>query len=132
MILLYNKSWEEHVHYVDKVLLQLLEEQQLYAKLSKCAFWVEEVEYLGHIVSHEGVKVDPNKLKAMREWPIPKTLKKLRGFLVIDRLLRQVCQDYGKKVTALTTLLKKGAFSWTGEENKYFENLRRLCVQFLS
>jgi hypothetical protein len=50
-ILLYNKSWEEHVHYVDKVLLQLLEEQQLYAKLSKCAFGVEEVEYLAYCIS---------------------------------------------------------------------------------
>jgi hypothetical protein len=79
-ILIYNKSWEEHVQHVDKV-LTLLEEKQLYANPSKCAFGVQEVEYLGHIVSHEGVKVDPNKIKAMREWPIPNTLKKLRGFL---------------------------------------------------
>jgi hypothetical protein len=60
--------------------LQLLKEQQLYAKPSKCFFGVE-VEYLGHIVSHEGVKVDPNKIKAMMNWLIPKTLKNLRGFL---------------------------------------------------
>jgi hypothetical protein len=53
-----------------------LKEKQIYAKPSKCASRVQEVEYLGHIVSHEGVKVDPNKIKAMREWPIPKTLKK--------------------------------------------------------
>jgi hypothetical protein len=58
-----------------------LEEKQLYANPSKCVFGFQEVEYLGHIVSHEGVKVDPNKIKAMKEWPIPKTLKKLRGFL---------------------------------------------------
>jgi hypothetical protein len=63
------------------MVLKLLEEKQLYANPSKCAFGVQEVEYLGHIVSHEGVKVDPNKIKAMMEWPIPKTLKKLRGFL---------------------------------------------------
>ena len=60
--LIYNKSWEEYVQHVDKV-LQLLEEQQIYAKLSKCAFGVQEVEYWGQIVSHEGVKVDPNKIK---------------------------------------------------------------------
>jgi hypothetical protein len=65
-ILIYNKSWEEHVQHVDRV-LQLLEEKQLYANPSKCAFGVQEVEYLGHIVSHEGVKVDPNKIKSMRE-----------------------------------------------------------------
>jgi hypothetical protein len=54
-ILIYSKSWEDHVRHVDKV-LQLLKEQQLYAKPSKCFFGVKEVEYLGHIVSHEGVK----------------------------------------------------------------------------
>jgi hypothetical protein len=59
-ILIYNKSWEDHVRHVDKV-LQLLKEQQLYAKPSKCFFGVKDVEYLGHIVSHGGVKVDPNK-----------------------------------------------------------------------
>jgi hypothetical protein len=61
--------------------LQLLKEKQLYAKPSKCFFGVKGVEYLGHIVSHEGVKVDPNKIKAMMDWPISKTLKNPRGFL---------------------------------------------------
>src|ERR1700733_9020787 len=64
-ILIYNKSWKDRVEHVDKV-LQLLEEKQLYAKRSKCFFGVQEVEYLGHIVSHEGVKVDPSKFKAFK------------------------------------------------------------------
>jgi hypothetical protein len=71
-ILIYSKSWEDHVRHVDKM-LQLLKEQQLYAKPSKCFFGVKEVEYLGHFVSHEGVKVYLNKIKAMMDWPIPKT-----------------------------------------------------------
>jgi hypothetical protein len=79
-ILIYSKSWEEHIQHVDRV-LQILKEKQLYAKPSKCFFGVKEVEYLGHIVSHEGVQVDPNKIKAMMDWPIPKTLKNIRGFL---------------------------------------------------
>jgi hypothetical protein len=87
-ILIYNKFWEEHVQHVDRV-LQLLKEQQIYAKPFKCAFGVQEVEYLDHIVSHEGVKVDPNKIKVMREWSIPKTLKKLRGFLGLTRYYHQ-------------------------------------------
>jgi hypothetical protein len=58
-----------------------LEEQQIYEKPSKCSFGVQEVKYLGHIVSHEGVQVDHNKIKSMREWPILKSLKKIRGFL---------------------------------------------------
>ena len=70
-ILIYSKSWEDHVRHVDKV-IQLLKEQQLYAKPSKRFFGVKELEYLGHIVSHEGVKVDPNKNKAMMDLMIPK------------------------------------------------------------
>jgi hypothetical protein len=64
--LIYIESWVEHAQHVDKV-LQLLEEQQLYANSSKFAFGVQEVEYLGHIVSHEGLKVNTNKIKVMRE-----------------------------------------------------------------
>jgi hypothetical protein len=73
-ILIYNKSWEDHVQRVDRV-LQLLEAQQLYAKPSRCFFGIQEVEYLGHIVSHEGVNADPNKIKAIKEWRIPTTLR---------------------------------------------------------
>jgi hypothetical protein len=79
-ILMYNKSWEEHVQHVDMV-LQLLKEQQIYAKPFKCFFGLREVEYLGHIVSHEGVNVNPNKIKVMMDWTIPKTLKNIRRFL---------------------------------------------------
>ena len=74
-ILIYSKSWEDHVQHVDKV-LQLLKEQQLYAKPSKCFLGVKEVEYLGHIVSHEGVKVDPNKIKAIDGLDDSKNIKK--------------------------------------------------------
>ena len=75
-ILVYSKSWKDHVEHVDKV-LQLLEEKQLYAKISKRFFRVQELEYLGHIVSHEGVKVDPRKIKAIKEWKIPTSIKHL-------------------------------------------------------
>ena len=62
-ILIYSKSWEEHVQHVDRV-LQLLKYQELYVNPSKCFFGIKEVEYLGHIVSHEGVVVDPKKIKS--------------------------------------------------------------------
>jgi hypothetical protein len=122
-ILIYSKSWEDHVQHVDKV-LQLLKEQQLYAKPSKCFFGVKEVEYLGHIVSHEGVKVDPNKIKAMMDWLIPKTLKNLRGFLGLTGYYRKFVRNYGRIATPLTTLTKKDAFSWTPEATKAFEQLK--------
>jgi hypothetical protein len=78
-ILIYKTSCKEHVQHLDRA-LQLLGEKQLYSNPSKFSFGVQEVEYLGHSVSHEGVKVKPNKIKSMRKWPNPKTLKKLRGF----------------------------------------------------
>jgi hypothetical protein len=124
-ILIYSKSWEDHVQHVDKV-LQLLKEQQLYAKPSKCFFGLKEVEYLGHIVSHEGVKVDPNKIRAMMDWPIPKTLKNLRGFLGLTGYYHKFVRNYGRIAVPLTTLTKKDAFSWTPEATKAFEQLKEV------
>jgi hypothetical protein len=103
-----------------------LEEQQLYEKTSKCAFGVQEVEYLGHIVSHEGVKVDPNNIKAMMDWPIPKTLKNLRGFLGLTGYYHKFVRYYGRIEAPLTTLTKKDAFSWTLEATKDFEQLKEV------
>jgi hypothetical protein len=104
--------------------LQLLKEQQIYAKPSKYFFGVKEVEYLGHIVSHEGVKVYPNKIKAMMDWSIPKTLKNLRGFLGLTGYYRKFVRNYGRIETPLMTLNKKDAFSWTLEATQAFEQLK--------
>ena len=105
-------SWEEHVQHVDMV-LQLLKEKELYAKLSKCFFGIKEVEYLGNIVSHEGVKVDPNKIKAMMDWMIPKTLKNIQGFLGMTGYCCMFVKNYRRIEAPLTLLLNKDAFSWT-------------------
>ena len=113
-ILIYNKSWVDHVQHVDRV-LQLLEEEQLYAKPSKCFFGVHEVEYLGHIVSHEGVKEDPNKIKSIKEWIIPTTSSHLRRFLGLTGHYRKFVKNYGRITTPLMALLKKDAFYWTLE-----------------
>ena len=121
-ILIYRKSWEEHVYHVDKV-LKLLKVHQLYAKPSKCAFGVQEVEYLGHIVSHEGVKVDPNKIKAIMDWPIPKKLKNLRGFLGLTGYYRKFVKHYGQIIAPLTKLLKKEGFYWREEATQVVERL---------
>ena len=79
-ILIYSKTWAEHLQHLDLV-LQLFCDHHLYAKQSKCVFGQKEVEYLRHIVSAQGVCVDPAKIDAMKNWPPPSTLKSLRGFL---------------------------------------------------
>ena len=129
-ILIYSKSWKDHVEHVDKV-LQLLEEKQLYAKRSKCFFGVQEVEYLGHIVSHEGVKVDPRKIKAIKQWRIPTSIKHLRGFLKLIGYYRKFVKNYGRITAPLTTLLKKDAFSWTLEAMKAIKHLKEAMCQAL-
>ena len=105
-------------------MLKLLEEKQLYAKTSKCFFGVQEVEYLGHIVSREGVKVDPNKIKSINEWKVPTTINQLRGFLRLTWYYFKFVKNYGRIAPPLITLLKKDAFSWTPEATKAFEHLK--------
>jgi hypothetical protein len=84
---------------------------------------------LGHIVSHECVKVDPNKIKAMMDWSIPKTLKNLRGFLGLKGYHHKFVWNYGRITTPLMTLTKKDAFSWTLEETKDFEQLKEVMCK---
>ena len=127
-ILIYNRSWKDHVQHVDRV-LKLLQEKQLYTKTSKCFFGVQEVEYLGHIVSHEGVKVDPNKIQANKEWKFPTTIKQFQGFLGLTGYYHNFMKNYGRIAAPLTKLLKKDAFSWTPEATKAFEHLKEtMCL----
>ena len=86
--------------------LTMLEEHQFYAKKSKCAFGKEEVEYLGYIISREGVKVDPNKIKAIRERPKPVNISKLRGFLGLTEYYRIFIKNYAHITAPLSNLLK--------------------------
>ena len=86
---------------------------------------------MGHIVSHEGVKVDPKKIKSLMDWLVPKTLKKFRGFLGMTGYYHKFVQNYGRITTPLTTLLKKYAFSWTLEETQAFQQLKEAMCKSL-
>ena len=79
-ILVYSKSLEEHREHL-RIVLQILRENQLYAKFSKCEFWLEQVAFLGHIVSKEGISVDPAKVAAVWDWSTPRNVKDIRSFL---------------------------------------------------
>ena len=95
--------------------LSLLKENQFYAKKSKYTFGKQEVEYLGHIISKEGVKVDPRKIQVMKEWPQPKNVSKLRGFLGLTGYYRIFIKNYAHVTSPLTNLLKRNSFLWEDE-----------------
>lgn len=123
-ILVYNNTIQDHKDHLRKV-LQLLRKEQLYAKKSKCAFDQDKVEYLGHIITGEGVKTDPAKIETMLSWPVPKTLKALRGFLGLTGHYRRLFKNYGWISKPLTALLKKNSFVWSSEADSAFEELKQ-------
>ena len=110
-ILIYNKTWEAHLSQLQMV-LKTLQQHKFFANLKKCAFGRKEMQYLGHLISEEGVKMDQQKVVAVKQWPIPKNIKSLRGFLGLTGYYRRFIHNYGKLARPLTQLLKKGNFTF--------------------
>ena len=105
-ILVYLKSKKEHEYHLGLV-LQRLREHKLYAKLDKCKFWLEEVAFLGHIVTREGISVDPEKIKAVAEWPRPTNVTEIRSFLGLAGYYRRFVEGFSRIATPLTQLTQK-------------------------
>ncbi|CAH9069028.1 unnamed protein product [Cuscuta europaea] len=123
-ILVYSPSWESHLEYLELV-LKLLHEHQLYAKLSKCCFGKKQMEYLGHTVSAEGIAMETSKVQAVLDWPVPDNLKQLRGFLGLTVYYRRFIKGYASLAGPLTELLKKDIFAWNEAATRAFELLKR-------
>ncbi|KAI5343165.1 hypothetical protein L3X38_011041 [Prunus dulcis] len=126
-ILVYSTSWSDHLRHLHTV-LEILEHHQLFVKMTKCAFGVSTIEYLGHIVSRQGVSVDPSKLNAVADWPVPTSVKSLRGFLGLTGYYRKFIPHYGKESFPLTQLTKKDGFLWTPEATAAFHKLKELML----
>ncbi|XP_057846650.2 uncharacterized protein LOC131056314 [Cryptomeria japonica] len=124
-ILIYNKTWEDHLKHLEEV-LSILESESLFAKASKCEFGMEELLYLGHIISAEGVKVDPEKIKAVVEWPPPENLTQLKGFLGLCGFYRRFVKGYSQNAAPLTDLTKKGAFCWSEKAQIIFDKFKKI------
>jgi hypothetical protein len=127
-ILIYSKNEEEHAKHL-WIVLTRLREHQLYAKFSKCAFWLEEIQFLGHVLSAKGIAVDPSKVKDILEWKPPTTVHQFRSFLGLAGYYRWFIPDFSKIVKPITGLLKNDTkFDWSSKCNGAFEQLKVLLT----
>jgi hypothetical protein len=127
-ILIYSKNKEEHAEHL-WIVLTRLREHQLYAKFSKCTFWLEEIQFLGHILSAKGIAVDPNKVKDILEWRSPTTMHQVRSFLGLAGYYRRFIPDFSKIVKPITELLKNDVkFDWSPKCNEAFQQLKTLLT----
>jgi hypothetical protein len=106
-ILIYSKLEEVHEHHL-RMELQVLREHQLYAKLSKCSFYQKKIHYLGHIISKDGIKVDPEKIEAIREWSVPKNVIEVRSFMGLAGYYKRFIEGFSKISHPITSLQNKG------------------------
>ena len=103
-----------------------MREHQLYVKLKRCEFWSTEVTFLRHVVSKEGIKVDPLKIKAVAEWPRPTNVTEVRIFLGLAGYYRRFLKDFSKIASPLINLLKKTSkFKWSNKCEQAFQELKR-------
>jgi len=127
-ILVYSSDEETHLKHLEAV-LQILLQNKLYANEKKCHFGSTRISYLGHMVTGKGVSADPAKIEAMVNWPQPKNITELRGFLGHTDYYRRFVAGYGKIAKPLTELLKKGKFEWSEAANKAYETLKGAVIQ---
>jgi hypothetical protein len=112
-ILIYSQSEEEHVDHL-KMVLQRLREHQLYAKLSKCEFWIDEVLFLGHIISKDGLAVDSKKVADILNWKAPIVVRGIKSFIGMARYYRRFIEGFSKIARPMIALLaNKFEFKWT-------------------
>ncbi|KAK8934918.1 hypothetical protein KSP39_PZI014856 [Platanthera zijinensis] len=123
-ILVYSQSEEDHANHL-RLVLHTLRRNKLYAKFSKCEFWLSSVAFLGHVVSGEGIVVDPLKISAIRDWPVMSSVAEVRSFLGLAGYYRRFVENFSRIALPLTTLTRKDQkFIWTPECARAFEDLK--------
>ncbi|KAM2498526.1 hypothetical protein PS1_040776 [Malus domestica] len=123
-ILVYSKSKVEHARHL-KLVLTSLREHHLYAKFSKCEFWLSQVAFLGHVVSAEGIQVDSQKMAAVENWEQPRTVTEVRSFLGLPGYYRRFVKDFSVIALPLTRLtLKDVKFEWDDNCEQNFQQLK--------
>ncbi|GJS70240.1 putative reverse transcriptase domain-containing protein, partial [Tanacetum coccineum] len=127
-ILIYSKTQEEHVEHL-RLVLGLLKKEKLYAKFSKCEFWLREVQFLGHVINGNKIHVDPSKIEAVKNWKASRTPTEVRSFLGLAGYYRRFIENFSKIAKSLTILTQKcKTFDWGEEQELTFQTLKgKLC-----
>ncbi|GJX89578.1 putative reverse transcriptase domain-containing protein [Tanacetum coccineum] len=125
---IYSKSKQEHEEHL-KLILELLKKEELYAKFSKCEFWIPKVQFLGHVIKSKGIHVDPAKIESIKDWASPKTATKIRQFLGLAGYYRRFIEGFYKIAKSMTKLTqKKVKFDWGDKQETTFQLLKeKLC-----
>ena len=105
-VLVYFRSKEEHSIHLQEI-LDTLRDEKLYAKFSKCDFWLREIQFMGHVIGESGIKVDLAKIEAIQNWETPKSPTDIRSFLGLAGYYRRFVKDFSKIASSLTKLTKK-------------------------
>ncbi|XXG82456.1 hypothetical protein AAC387_Pa10g0402 [Persea americana] len=123
-ILIYSKSEQAHEEHI-RIALQTLREHKLYAKFSKCEFWSRQIQFLGHVISSEGIAVDPKKIEAILNWKQPSTVTEIRSFLGLAGYYGRFVNGFSTLATPMTKLTRKNEpFVWTDECEASFQELK--------
>ncbi|GJX46497.1 putative reverse transcriptase domain-containing protein [Tanacetum coccineum] len=127
-ILIYSKNKKEHEEHL-KAVLELLKKEKLYAKFSKCEFWIPKVQFLGHVIDSQGIHVDPAKIESIKDWESPKTPTEIRQFLGLAGYYRRFIEGFLKIAKSMTKLTQKGVkFDWGDKQEAAFQLLKqKLC-----
>ncbi|GKA22333.1 putative reverse transcriptase domain-containing protein, partial [Tanacetum coccineum] len=131
-ILIYSKTKEEHEVHL-KLVLELLRKEKLYAKFSKCKFWLQEVHFLGHVVNQSGIHVDPSKIEVVKNWKVPTTPSEVRSFLGLAGYYRPFIANFSKIAKPLTSLTQRNQkYEWGEKEEESFQTLKNNLLMLLS
>ncbi|GKG14957.1 putative reverse transcriptase domain-containing protein, partial [Tanacetum coccineum] len=127
-ILIYSKNKKEHEEHF-KAILELLKKEELYAKFSKCEFWLPKVKFLGHMIDSQGIHVDPAKIESIKDWASPKTPTEICQFLGLNGYYRRFIKRFSKITKPMTKLTqKKVMFVWGDKQEASFQLLKqKLC-----
>ncbi|GJU18833.1 putative reverse transcriptase domain-containing protein [Tanacetum coccineum] len=127
-ILIYSKNKQEHAEHL-KLILELLKKEQLYAKFSKCEFWIPKVQFLGHVIDSQGIHVDPAKIESVKDWASPKSAMEIRQFLGLAGYYRRFIEGFSKIAKPMTKLTqKKIKFDWSDKAEAAFQLIKqKLC-----